>query len=71
MMCVWMWPESLRRRGAEAVFEACRQAGVTDVFFLTKGLSGQTAFLTPLAPPMQAERDLLCEALDAAHRRGD
>ncbi|MBR3504612.1 MAG: family 10 glycosylhydrolase [Clostridia bacterium] len=70
MMCVWMWPESLRRRGAEAVFEACRQAGVTDVFFLTKGLSGQTAFLTPLAPPMQAERDLLREALDAAHRRG-
>ena len=69
MMGVWMWPESLRRRGAEAVFEACREAGVTDVFFLTKGLSGGTAFLTPLAPPMLAGRDLLREALDAAHRR--
>ena len=70
MLGVWMWPESLRLRGAEAVFDACRRAGVTDVFFLTKGLAGTTAFLTPLAPPMSPGRDLLREALDAAHRRG-
>ena len=69
MMGVWMWPESIRRRGAEVVFETCRRAGVTDVFFLTKGLTGTTAFLTPLAPPMADGRDLLREALDAAHRR--
>ena len=70
MLGVWMWPESIRRRGAGSVFEACRRAGVTDVYFLTKGLSGTAAFLTPLTPPMDPGRDLLKEALDAAHRRG-
>ena len=70
MFGVWMWPESIRLRKTEAVFDGCRRAGVTDVFFLTKGLSGTTAFHTPLAPSMDPERDLLREALEAAHRRG-
>jgi len=70
MLGVWMWPESIRKRGADAVFDACAGGGVTDVFFLTKGLSGTTAFLSPLSPPMDPERDLLREALDAAHARG-
>ena len=65
-----MWPESLLRRGAEAVFEACRRGGVTDVFLLTKGLAGKTAFLSRTAPAMEPGRDLLREALDAAHERG-
>ena len=66
MLGVWMWPESIRKRGAEPVFDTCARGGVTDVFFLTKGLSGTTAFLSPLSPPMDPERDLLREALDAA-----
>lgn len=66
---VWMWPESLRLRGADAVFDACRRGGVTDVYFLTKGLAGTAAFITKLAPPMIEGRDLLREALDAAHSR--
>jgi hypothetical protein len=70
MLGVWMWPESVRRRGAESVFALCRRAGVTDVYFLTKGLAGTAAFLTPLTPPVDPERDLLREALDAAHGRG-
>ncbi len=70
MFGVWMWPESVRLRGAEIVFEDCRRAGITDVFYLTKGLAGTTAFLTPLAPPMTEGRDLLREALAAAHARG-
>ena len=70
MLGVWMWPESLRLRGGDAVFDACRRAGITDVFFLTKGLAGTTAHLTPLAPPMTEGRDLLREALDTAHARG-
>ena len=70
MLGVWMWPESLRLRGADAVFDDCRRAGITDVFFLTKGLAGTTAHATPLAPPMIEGRDLLREALDAAHARG-
>jgi len=65
-----MWPESVRRRGADAVFEACRRAGITDVFFLTKGLAGTAAFLSPAVPPMIPGRDLLREALSAAHRLG-
>ena len=70
MLGVWMWPESIRLRKTEAVFDACRRAGVTDVFFLTKGLNGTTAFHTPLAPAMDPERDLLRDALEAAHERG-
>ena len=70
MFGVWMWPESIRLRGADAVFGDCRRAGVTDVYFLTKGLAGTTSFLTPLAPPAEGGRDLFREALDAAHGRG-
>ncbi len=66
MLGVWMWPESIERRGADAVFGACRRAGVTDVFFLTKGLSGVPVFPSRVS----AGRDLLREALDAAHGRG-
>ena len=70
MFGVWMWPESLRLRGGDQVFDDCRRAGITDVFFLTKGLAGTTAHATPLAPSMTEGRDLLREALDAAHVRG-
>ncbi|MCR4904761.1 MAG: family 10 glycosylhydrolase, partial [Clostridiales bacterium] len=70
MFGVWMWPESLRLRGTDKVFNDCRRAGITDVFFLTKGLGGKTAFLTPLAPPISEGCDILREALGAAHGRG-
>ena len=70
MLGIWMWPESIRLRKTEAVFDACRRAGVTDVFFLTKGLNGTTAFRSPLTPPMDPERALLRDALEAAHERG-
>ena len=62
MLGVWMWPESIERRGADAVFGACRRAGVTDVFFLTKGLSGVPVFPSCVS----AGRDLLREALENA-----
>ena len=70
MLGVWMWPESLRLRRPDDVFEALLRAGVTDIFFLTKGLNGTTAFLTPSAPSMEPGRDLFREALEGAHRRG-
>ena len=70
MLGVWMWPESLTKRGAAATFDACARAGVTDVFFLSKGLSGTAAFASSLVPPMVPGRDLMREALDAAHERG-
>ena len=70
MLGIWMWADSLIGAGADAVFDHCAQIDVTDVFFLSKGLSGRCAFPTPLAPPMHAGRDLLSEAISAAHGRG-
>ena len=69
MLGVWMWPYSIREKGAEAVMDVCRRAHVTDVFFLAKGLEGTTAFCRPFAPAV-CERDLLQELLTAAHARG-
>lgn len=66
---VWMWMQSVQQHGAEKVVSHCARAGVTDIFFLTKGLAGTTAFLGSFAP-RTCERNLLQEVIDAAHRRG-
>ncbi len=66
---VWMWPKSVREDGAEAVISRCRRMGVTDIYFLTKGLSGTVSCRSDLAP-MDCERDLLGELLTAAHPAG-
>ena len=66
---VWMWPDSLRSQPAERAADRCASLGVTDIFFLTKGLAGTVPF--PGGPaPAASERDLLRELLDSAHRRG-
>ncbi len=70
MLGIWMWAESLFGAGANVVFDRCAQIGVTDAFFLSKGLSGRCAFPTSFAPPMHDGRDLLSEAISAAHGRG-
>jgi len=64
---VWMWSRSVRLRGAETVFSQCAKAGVTDVYFLVKGLLGTAAYRSDLVPA-DGERDLLAEALTEAHR---
>lgn len=69
MFGIWMWADSVLTNGAEKVFDDCRLIGVTDVFFLTKGLSGTCAFPSEKAPSMAEGRDLLKETIDAAHRR--
>ena len=66
---VWMWPESVRKYGAEAVTARCSMAGVTDIYFLTKGLSGMASYHSAIAPT-DCERDLLSELLGAAHAMG-
>ena len=66
---VWMWPKSVRDDGAEAVISRCRRMGVTDIYFLTKGLSGTVSCRSDLAP-MDCERDLLGELINAAHPAG-
>ncbi len=65
---VWMWSSSIRLRGAEEVISHCADAGVTDIYFLVKGLLGTAAYQSSLVPN-DGERDLLAEALDAAHKR--
>lgn len=69
MLGCWMWMQSVRDHGAETVVQRCTRAGITDIFFLTKGLTGFTAHLGSYAPGC-CERDLLRELTDAAHRRG-
>ncbi|MBQ7868510.1 MAG: family 10 glycosylhydrolase [Clostridia bacterium] len=66
---MWVWPQNVNRRGAECVVRSCRQAGVTDLFFLTKGLSGEASYHSRFAP-CSYERDLLREITDCAHRYG-
>ncbi len=65
---VWMWSRSIRLRGADEVISHCADAGVTDIYFLVKGLLGTAAYKSRLVPA-DGERDLLAEALDAAHKR--
>ena len=66
---VWMWPKSVRECGADTVVSRCNRAGVTDIYFLTKGLSGTVSCRSAIAP-MDCERDLLDELLTAAHKKG-
>ena len=67
-LSVWMWSSSVRERGAETVAAQCARSGVTDIFYLVKGLLGTVAYPGKFAPHDE-ERDLLGELLDAAHRR--
>ena len=66
---VWMWPQNVSLYGAAHVVSHCARAGVTDIYFLTKGLAGTAAYKSAYAPP-GSENDLLRELLDAAHRHG-
>lgn len=66
---VWMWATSVQIHGAEKAVGYCARAGVTDIYFLVKGMGGKTAHRGKLAPST-CERDLLRETLDVAHRYG-
>jgi len=66
---VWMWPQSVSDSGAQRAIDRCAQAGITDIFFLTKGLAGTAAFRGSFAP-MVCDRDLLAEVLNCAHAQG-
>ena len=66
---VWMWPQSIELHGAQKTISYCSRAGITDIYFLTKGLKGETAYPSEFAPAM-CSRDLLSELLCAAHAKG-
>jgi len=67
MKGVWMWPDSIIRHGAEKCVSYISRAGITDIFFLTKGLSGKTSYQGVFAPSV-SERDLLKELIHASHK---
>lgn len=66
---IWMWPNNVYRCGAEKIISALKHARFTDIYFLTKGLSGKTSFIGKHAPAA-FDRDLLNEVIDCAHRYG-
>lgn len=66
---VWMWPQSIIDHGAQWVAQRCALIGVTDIFFLTKGLAGTASYRSTFAPPC-SPRDLLAELIEAAHASG-
>ena len=66
---VWMWPLNVRKYGAAQVVCHCAKAGITDLFFLVKGLAGTTAYPSAFAPAV-CECDLLKELIREAHKCG-
>ena len=66
---VWMWPDSLAASSAEQTAARCARIGVTDIYFLTKGLAGTVSYTGGTAPAA-GPRNLLRELLDSAHSRG-
>ncbi len=64
---IWMWPNNVYKFGARKIIACLKSAGFTDIYFLTKGLSGRTSFIGKNAPAA-FERDILKEVLNAAHQ---
>ena len=66
---VWMWPQSVSSFGAQSAVERCVRAGITDIYFLAKGMAGTASWRSGIVP-MGSERDLLGELLNDAHACG-
>jgi len=66
---VWMWPQSIVVHGAQRTVSWCKRAGITDIYFLTKGLKGETAYPSEIALACSSH-DLLGELLREAHAAG-
>ena len=66
---IWAWPNRFYDLGAEKVVGYLSRAGFTDIFFLTKGLSGKTSFIGKNAPSA-FDADVLKELIDASHKKG-
>ena len=71
----WMWASSIYdagAQGAETLFNRAAQMGVTDVYLLVKGTLGTVSFNKTETALKKAheDRDLLQEAIDAAHAHG-
>ena len=68
----WIWGETVAELGAEEVVARCKANGVTDIYLLTKGTGGmlgynKTQYVENIT---RTERDVLQEAVEAAHAEG-
>lgn len=71
----WMWGSTiadLGPDGAEKIMARCAELGITDVYLLVKGTGGKLGYLkTQYKYALtRTNRDVLQEAIDAAHPRG-
>ena len=71
----WMWSSTIANmgeNGAEIMMQRCAETGITDVYLLVKGTSGTLSYLKTKYTDNLARknRDVLQEAIDAAHKRG-
>ena len=71
----WMWASTIADmgpNGAEILLSRCAEMGVTDVYLLVKGTGGTLGYLNTQYKDRvsRKNRDVLQEAIDAAHPRG-
>ena len=71
----WMWGSTIADMGtdgAEKIMARCAEMGITDVYLLVKGTGGKLGYLkTQYKNALsRTNRDILQEAIDAAHARG-
>lgn len=71
---VWMWGSTIAdagENGAETVMSKCAEMGITDVYLLVKGTGGKLGYLNTAYSDnlVRKERDILSEAICAAHSR--
>lgn len=71
----WIWSSTINDAGpdgAERIFSRSAEMGVTDIYLLVKGTAGKVYFQNTDVALAKAyeERDILQEAIDAAHAHG-
>ena len=71
----WIWGSTiadLGADGAEIMMGRCASEGITDVYLLVKGTGGKLGYLKTQYTDIlaRANRDVLQETIDAAHKRG-
>ena len=71
----WMWGSTIAdagKDGAEKIMTRCAEMGITDVYLLVKGTGGKLGYLKTkyTSSLSRADRDILQEAIDAAHPKG-
>ncbi len=68
----WIWGETVAELGADTIVERCAKNGITDIYLLVKGTGGKLSHLkTQYTDNLtRTNRDILQEAVDAAHAAG-